>query len=136
MTVVRTLEATPLAEQPVEVVERKGLGHPDTICDALAEHISARLCESYIGRFGAILHHNVDKLLLCGGSARPAFGGGEVLAPIELYLGGRATSAYRGETIPVDDIGVEACREWLATHLPALGPDRVRIVPRFRPGSG
>ena len=118
------------------MVERKGTGHPDTICDALAEHISLAFCRYYLQRFGRILHHNVDKILLCGGSARPAFGGGDVLEPIELYLAGRATRHYDGEVIPLDDLAVEACRRWLSTNLPALDVDRhVRIIPRFRPGS-
>ena len=35
-----------------EVVERKGLGHPDTICDALADALSRALCKEYQQRFG------------------------------------------------------------------------------------
>jgi S-adenosylmethionine synthetase len=70
--------------QEVEVVERKGLGHTDTICDGIAEHISVRLCRYYLEKFGLIVHHNVDKVLLCGGSALPAFGGGKVVRPIEI----------------------------------------------------
>jgi S-adenosylmethionine synthetase len=66
-------------DEPVEIVERKGLGHPDTICDAMAETFSRALCREYRNRFGAILHHNVDKALLCGGRAAPAFGGGRSL---------------------------------------------------------
>ena len=121
----------------VEVVERKGLGHPDTICDGVAEYISGQLCRYYLERFGIILHHNVDKILLCGGSARTAFRGGEVLEPSEFYLAGRATTEYRGETIPVAEIATEACRAWLRLHLPALDVDRhVKIVSRIRPGSG
>ena len=65
-------------EGEVEIVERKGLGHPDSICDALAETFSRNLCREYRRRFGEVLHHNVDKALLCGGSAAPAFGGGNV----------------------------------------------------------
>ena len=121
----------------VEVVERKGLGHPDTICDALAESISVQLCRHYLERCGTILHHNVDKILLCGGSARAAFGGGEVLEPLELYLAGRATSEYQGERIPVAEIATETCRAWIRSHLPALDVDRhVKIISRIRPGSG
>jgi S-adenosylmethionine synthetase len=121
----------------VEVVERKGIGHPDTICDALAESISVQLCRYYLARFGTILHHNVDKILLCGGTARAAFGGGEVLEPLELYLAGRATGEYQGERIPVAEIATEACRAWIRSHLPALDVDRhVKIVSRIRPGSG
>ena len=69
---------------PCEIVERKGRGHPDSLCDALAENLSIGLSRFYLERFGAILHHNVDKALLVGGAARPAFGGGEVLEPIEI----------------------------------------------------
>jgi len=82
------------AEQAIEIVERKGLGHPDTICDALAEAFSRALSREYQNRFGDILHHNVDKALLRGGRAMPQFGGGEILSPIELYLAGRATSEF------------------------------------------
>lgn len=78
----------------LEIVERKGLGHPDTTCDALAEQLSVSLSRWYYERFGMILHHNVDKALLWGGSARPAFDGGEVTAPMEIYLAGRATRTF------------------------------------------
>ena len=136
MDLVVRVAATPPGAQEIEVVERKGLGHPDTICDALAEQICVRLCRHYRERFGTILHHNVDKLLLCAGAARPGFGGGEVTAPIELYLGGRATSEYRGEVIPVAELAIEACHDWLRANLRTLDVERgVQIVPRIRPGS-
>ena len=134
--VIRRLESATPGLQEVEIVERKGLGHPDTICDGLAEHFCVRLCRYYLERFGLILHHNVDKILLCGGAARAAFGGGEVVEPIEIYVAGRVTQAYRGEPIAVDAIAVEACREWLQRYLPELDIERhVRIIPRLRPGS-
>src|SRR5687767_10595383 len=94
--IVRSREGSGPGDQPVEVVERKGIGHPDTICDGIAERISVELCRYYLDHCGAILHHNVDKMLLCGGAARPAFGGGVIVEPIELYLGGRATEEHRG----------------------------------------
>jgi len=135
--IVRRADIASPGARDVEVVERKGLGHPDTICDGVAERICVRLCRHYLERFGQVLHHNVDKVLLVGGSATPVFGGGEVTAPIEIYLGGRATDEYRGERIPIHDIAVEACREWLRTHLRGLDADRhVRIMSRLRPGSG
>ncbi len=134
--VIRTVESTSPASGEVEVVERKGLGHPDTICDAVAEHFCVCLCRYYLEHFGLILHHNVDKVLLCGGAARPAFGGGEIVEPIELYVAGRATQDYLGERIPVHEIAVEACREWLGKHLRELDVERhVRIIPCLRPGS-
>lgn len=134
--VVSDLDGTPAAAQPVEIVERKGLGHPDTICDALAEEVSLALSRAYVDRFGFVLHHNVDKVLLRGGAARPAFGGGVVDEPIELFLAGRATSEYRGARIPVDEIAVARCRAWLDAHLHALDAGRdVRVHCLFRPGS-
>ncbi|MGM0576691.1 MAG: methionine adenosyltransferase [Myxococcota bacterium] len=120
----------------VEIVERKGLGHPDTICDALAEEVGRTLSRAYLDRFGAILHHNVDKVLLVGGASRPGFGGGVVDEPIRIFLAGRATRAAKGETVPVDDLARDACRRWLADHLRHLDVERdVEIHPLLRPGS-
>lgn len=107
----------------VEIVERKGIGHPDTICDALAETLSRNLCQEYQRRFGEILHHNVDKALLCGGRAAAAFGAGNVIVPINIYLAGRATAVVGGETVPVREIAVEGSRAWLKANLHALDPD-------------
>ncbi|HEY6824014.1 MAG TPA: methionine adenosyltransferase, partial [Steroidobacteraceae bacterium] len=119
------------ATAPYEVVERKGLGHPDTLCDALAENLSVGLSRFYLERFGTILHHNVDKALLVAGSARPAFGGGELVTPIEIILAGRATRKYRGVSVPVDEMAVELSRDWLRANLRHLDAERdVRIVPR------
>lgn len=134
--VVRLREGSPPGTQQIEIVERKGLGHPDTICDAIAEQISVRLCRHYLDRFGRILHHNVDKILLVGGRARVSFGGGEIVEPIQIYIAGRVTREHGGVAIPVDDIAIEACRDWLRTHMRSLDVDRdIEIVPRLRPGS-
>ena len=65
-----------MSEAPFEVVERKGRGHPDTICDLLAEQVSHDLAQFYQRRCGRVLHYNVDKALLAGGRSEPHFGGG------------------------------------------------------------
>lgn len=123
-------------DRDVEVVERKGRGHPDTICDALAEQVSRALCEAYWERFGRILHHNVDKVLLRGGVARTAFGGGAVLEPIDVYLAGRATIESAGGTSRVDEIAARSAERWLRSNLRMLDADRhVRIHSLIRPGS-
>jgi len=132
---IRWVQGWP-GEAAIEIVERKGLGHPDTICDAVAEHVSASLCRAYLDRFGVVLHHNVDKVLLAAGTAHPEFGGGEVTHPIELYLGGRATAELGGVRVPVAEIAVAAARDWLRRHLAHLDSERdVRIVPLVRPSS-
>jgi S-adenosylmethionine synthetase len=133
---VTALEGRSLATGAVEVVERKGLGHPDTLCDALAEEASLALSRHYLERFGFVLHHNVDKVLLRGGASRTAFGGGEVLEPIEIYLAGRAAREYRGVQVPVEELIHDACMAWLREHLHALEPARqVRLHCLVRPGS-
>lgn len=133
---ISLLDAPAPAALPIEMVERKGLGHPDSICDALAEALSVALSRFYLERFGTILHHTVDKALLRGGSARPRFGGGEVLEPIELYLAGRATSAVHGSRVPLDELVHETCRDWLRRHLRHLDAERdVRIHSLLRPVS-
>src|SRR3970040_1015681 len=132
-----TMPRAALADRrAVEIVERKGLGHPDTLCDALAEELSRGLSRFYLERFGTVLHHNVDKVLLWGGVARPAFAGGEIVAPIELFLAGRVTLDYQGVHVPIDHIAHEVCERWLADHLHELDPSRhVRIHTLTRPGS-
>lgn len=134
--VVTPLTAAPADRLPVEIAERKGTGHPDTICDALAEELSIALSKFYLERCGFILHHNVDKGLLWGGAARAGFGGGEVLQPIELFLAGRATGEFRGIKIPLEEIAVESTRAWLKRNLRALDSQRhVRIHCLLRPSS-
>jgi S-adenosylmethionine synthetase len=120
----------------LELCEHKGLGHPDTICDALAERLSVVLCEYYIAHGGTVLHHNVDKALLLGGAARAAFCGGEVLAPIEIHLAGRATLEVEGARVPIEEIARESAVDWLREHLHALDPMRhVKLHCLARPGS-
>ncbi len=133
---VTPLDTQPVYRQEIEIVERKGLGHPDTICDALAEKLSAELCKFYYEKFGFVLHHNVDKNLLVGGSALPRFGGGEVTEPIEIFLAGRAIKEYKGVKVPVDEIAVEGAKEWLKENIHAIDPEKhVRIHTYIRPGS-
>ncbi len=126
----------PVYSQDAEIVERKGTGHPDTICDSLAEELSVRLSKLYLDEFSAIMHHNVDKALLVGGVARPEFGGGEVVSPIEIYLVGRALSEKEGKLLPVEELAIEVTREWIGNNLRNLDPDKHLVIkPRIKPGS-
>lgn len=121
---------------PIEVVEHKGMGHPDTICDALVERFSVDLSRRYLDQFGQIWHHNVDKALLRAGVSSPRFGGGSIDEPIEIYVAGRATTAVDGVPVPVEDVLLQGARAWLREHLHALDVDRhVRIECLVRPGS-
>lgn len=130
----------PLGAHPdareVEMVERKGRGHPDSICDALAEAFGIGLTRFYYERCGRVLHHNVDKVLLAAGASVPRFGGGEVLAPFEIYLAGRATQDVDGVLVPIADIAGQTSRAWLRANLHALDVERhARIHTVVRAGS-
>ena len=128
--------ATLYQNEHVEIVERKGIGHPDTICDALAEAFSRALCRYYLDNFGLILHHNVDKALLWGGISQPQFGGGKMMAPIEIFLAGRATSEYQGVKVPIEDLVRQSCTDWLQNHFHALDPaSDIKLHSMIRPGS-
>lgn len=121
---------------PLEMVERKGLGHPDTICDCISEAVSVALCNYYLEHFGSIFHYNVDKALLVGGSSQPAFKGGKVHQPIELYIAGRATTRFQNQIIPVEEIAIKAAKNWLGKNLRFLDVENhIKIIPKIRSGS-
>jgi S-adenosylmethionine synthetase len=133
---VEIMKGKTVAEQPVEIVERKGRGHPDHICDAIMDAVSVALSAEYLRLFGVVLHHNIDKGLLAAGRTKKRFGGGEVTAPMELTIGDRATCRAAGRDIPVDAIAIAAARKWLGENLRFVDPDRhlrYRIV--LAPGS-
>jgi S-adenosylmethionine synthetase len=134
--VLRPPSAVHPDSRDVEMVERKGRGHPDSICDALSEAFTISLTRAYHERCGTVLHHNVDKVLLAAGSSTPRFGGGELTAPLEIFLAGRATHEIDGVAIPVVDIAEQSSRSWIRANLHALDADRhVRIHTLVRPGS-
>ncbi len=103
-----------------EIAERKGLGHPDSIMDALAEEVSRALSKYYLENFGEILHHNVDKGLLVGGEVEVSYGGGKVVKPVKIYIAGRATKEWEGKKVEVEEIAKEAVEGYLRQHLPKL----------------
>ena len=118
----------PVAQQHTEIVERKGLGHPDTICDTIHEQISIALCHAYQHLFGRVLHHNIDKGLLVAGISEPRIGGGRLLEPMRLVIGDRATNLYRGTTIDVDEIVLDTVRRWCRDNLRFVEFDRHLVV--------
>jgi S-adenosylmethionine synthetase len=112
---VEPLRAQHIEEQAVELVERKGLGHPDSIADGVSESVSRALCRMYLDEYGRILHHNTDETQVVGGASEPKFGGGKVTSPIYILLVGRATTEVNGEKLPYRDIAVEAARKYISS---------------------
>jgi len=127
---------TPVEKQHVELVERKGVGHPDSICDGFAEELSRKLCSLYKEKVGYVLHHNVDKLLLTGGTANPKFGGGEVLKPIIITTSGRATQEYDNAKFPIEEIARDTFSEFVKRTFRYLKyPPHVKLDVITKPGS-
>jgi len=134
--IVEDLKQTPLKKQRIEIVERKGLGHPDYICDAVMDQISVRLSKIYLEKAGAILHHNVDKSLLVAGKTEPRFGGGIVKQPMLFVFGDRATSKINGEEINVSEIAVNVAKEWFRKNMRFVDPEKhVKYQVELKSGS-
>ncbi|MCQ8897962.1 MAG: methionine adenosyltransferase [Hadesarchaea archaeon] len=134
--IVEELRQLPVEKQGLEIVERKGLGHPDTICDLIFDRVAVALDLEYKRRVGEILHYNVDKSLLVAGEVETRFGGGEVKRPMLLVFGDRATSKVDEVEIPVAEIAVRAAKEWFSQNLRFVSPERhVKYQVEIRPGS-
>ncbi len=126
----------PMDRQPIEIVERKGLGHPDTMTDGIMERVALELNREYMRRFGGILHYNADKSLLAAGVTNPKFGGGEVVSPMLIVFGDRATTEFMGEVIPVEEIVINAAKHWIKENLRFVDPDEhVKYQVELKPGS-
>ena len=128
--------AIPVYKQPIEIVERKGKGHPDTICDLVADRVSVQLARAYQENFGRILHFNIDKCLLVAGQVDCRLGGGQVIEPMRLILGDRASFGYNQKTLPVAQIVTDTAYDWFQHNLPHLDPDKhVRYQIELKPAS-
>jgi len=125
---VEGLDQLPIEKQRIELVERKCLGHPDSLADGIAESISRALSRSYLEECGSVLHHNTDQGEVVAGESLPKFGGGRITRPIYFLISGRATKTFNGVNIPADAIAVEAARDYIKTILPIINMDRDVIV--------
>ncbi|AWR97326.1 methionine adenosyltransferase [Acidianus sulfidivorans JP7] len=124
---------------PVELVERKGTGHPDYIADSASEEASRKLSLYYLKKYGTILHHNLDKTLVVGGQAQPVFKGGEVIQPIYIIVAGRATTEVKTESgtdnVPVGTIIVESVKDWIKNNFRYLDPEK-HVIVDYKIGKG
>jgi S-adenosylmethionine synthetase len=137
---VEAISGLSVGDFEVEIVERKGKGHPDSLTDGAAEEVSRGLCQYYRKEFGQILHHNVDKGILVGGRSEPVFGGGSVLSPIYLMIAGRATEKVvrngKQLEIPVEQIAVNSIKRFIRENMRFLDPEKhVQIETKIKQGS-
>lgn len=115
-------------DKAIEVVEKKGIGHPDSLADGLAEAISYVYSKYCLKNFGYILHHNMDKINVLGGRSSAGFGFGEQLDRIRVIINGRMSLSFGGIEIPVFDIASQTVRKYFKTLIPTLDVDKdIRI---------
>lgn len=126
--IVKELIQKPIEEQEVEIVERKGIGHPDSISDGIAESVSRALCLAYLENFGGILHHNTDEVQITAGESDPHFGGGEIIKPMDILLTGRGVSECEGKKVGIDRIAIMAAKEYLKENLTNLDVESTAVV--------
>ncbi|MFM1545407.1 methionine adenosyltransferase [Streptococcus mutans] len=103
-----------------EMVERKGVGHPDTISDAIAETASRKYSRYCVEKFGSPAHHWFDKVMLIGGEANTDFGCGDIEKPYTIIFAGKVSKYVGDFKIPLDEILYDSCNEVLSNVLTGL----------------
>lgn len=121
----------PMDSQPFEIVERKGIGHPDTLADGVAEAVSIEYSRFCLENFGAVLHHHFDKTVIMGGQAKIDFGIGKMEKPIRLIINGRVSSVFGNKKINYQKIQEKAAKEYLKRTLPHLDVDKYVEIQSF-----
>ncbi|MFB5630020.1 MAG: methionine adenosyltransferase [Nitrosopumilaceae archaeon] len=114
---VESVKCIPTFEKRFEIVERKGIGHPDTICDLVMNQISIELSKTYLKETGKIQHHNMDKSMLVAGQSENKFGGGNITKPMKLIIGDRATFEVNRKKIPVEELSISIAKKWFEKNL-------------------
>ena len=88
-----------------EVIERKGIGHPDTIADNLGEKLGSLLKEAYKWEYGKVMHYNVDKVLV--GSGKINYEKGTMTKPVHIVFAGQYTVLNKTDIMDLMETAVE-----------------------------
>ena len=117
--VIKELNQTYIEDLEIEIVERKGIGHPDSISDGIAQAVSNALCDMYQEKLGEgnILHHNTDEVQITAGDSDPDWEGGIIRKPIDILLTGRGVSEYNGIKFPLERVAIKAAKDFLADTI-------------------
>lgn len=133
---IRLVLKEDLGHANFEIVERKGKGHPDTLSDTLAEKLSNAYSKYTFDNFGAVLHHNFDKVGMMGGKCSVEFGHGQLIEPIRVLLNGRASSKFGDVNINVKEILINETKKFFEENFPMLNFDTdIRILYEVSEGS-
>lgn len=127
---ILTLTGAPgsVEDLPYELVERKGVGHPDTMCDAMAERMSQYYSQYCLQLFGGVAHHWFDKVTLYGGGADFDYGRGELTSPYRVKVFGKGAYRVGSTEIPVHDIMFRAASDVLSEVTTGFDPERHLVI--------
>lgn len=114
--------------QNFEVVETKGKGHPDNICDTLAEKISANYSNYCLENYGIILRHMIDKLSVLGGGSKVKFNGGEMISLIKILVNGRFTDRHNNQKIDYMKIVNETIKKYFHELFPMIDIEKDLLI--------
>lgn len=114
---------TDLENNNLEIVERKGIGHPDTLADKLAEECSRAYSKYCIDNYGCVLHHNIDKLYIGAGLFKYENNEIKKYQNIVVNLNGRVSNTMNGKMIDLEEIFVPVIKRYLKSVLPKLDVD-------------
>lgn len=133
---IRLIIEENLGNVKYDIVERKGIGHPDTLSDSLAEYLSNEYAKYTLKKFGAVLHHNFDKVGMMGGKSEVEFGKGKIIEPIRVLLNGRASSQFADEKINVKELLISTTKKFFNEKFPMLDFEKdIRILYEVADGS-
>lgn len=130
---VEATKAVPTFKKRFEIVERKGIGHPDTICDLVMDKVSIELSKLYLKETGSVQHHNMDKTMLVAGKTENGFGGGKVERPIKMVMGDRATPL--ADHVSIEDFVVDTARSWFKQNLKNVRDEHIEFDLEIGTGS-
>jgi S-adenosylmethionine synthetase len=111
---IEPIRTTNVEDDSVEIVERKGFGHPDTIINSLVDSISVEYFKHWKQ------HHNFDKATLFAGVTEPAFGGGKIIKPPTICLGDRATTNIDGKKVDIHPVIERTIINWFENNIPTF----------------
>lgn len=127
--VIHRTEEPTTAENEFEIVERKGIGHADSLADGISEYIElsiARLASSLTD----VPYHFSDKVLIVGGVSEPVFGGGKILKPAKII------PISVGDPKALDTGRIASCaRKYVERIIPRLAPEDVEVQPEVIPAT-
>lgn len=121
-------QSVKIEDSPFETVERKGVGHPDTLCDAIAEAASRNYSKKVYEMVGKLPHHYFDKVMLMGGAADMGLGHGKLVSPYRVVFAGKVTRRVGDVEFPVTQIITDAAKEVLSDILVNFDVEKDLVV--------